>query len=364
MAIRPNSEARNTNSMRLIATLSSSTLLLLLSFGFAQGHQLRGTVSDKSSRPIPGVTVYVQNTTYGVVTNMKGEYYLELENGEYTVVYQGLGYKTVQIQLHINGVDEVKHVVLEESVTELNTVTVTADGEDPAYPIMRKAVDAKKKYFRQFETSKCTTYIKASMDREREITTIDSVDFQVVTETDRQSLELTESLSEVYFKAANTYKEVKFAYQDHTKSQSLDFGNALYFNSTLSLSPLEEEYAPPVYGGNHQLFYDQVTDADFNFYQNLINLPKLYDKPFISPLAASTFLTYNFKLLTSFKEDGFLVHKIEVTPKRKYGPYFSGIIYIVDELWSIKAVEFDIDKHALGPYLSLRMFLNFKQPNR
>lgn len=320
---------------------------------------MRGTVSDKSSRPIPGVTVYVQNTTYGVVTNMKGEYFLELEDGEYTLVYQGLGYKTIVLQLQISGSDEVKHVVLEESVTELNTVTVTADGEDPAYPIIRKAVDVKRKYYRQYETSKCTTYIKASMDREREITTIDSVDFQVVTETDRKSLELTESLSEVYFKAANTYKEVKFAYQDHTKKQRLDFGNSAEIN--LTFSPLQEDYAPPVYGGNHQLFYDDVTDADFNFYQNLMSLPKLYEKPFISPLAASTFLTYNFKLLTSFKEDGFLVHKIEVTPKRKYGPYFSGIIYIVDELWSIKAVEFDVDKNTLGAFLSFRMFINFKQ---
>lgn len=345
--------------MKPITTLFSSLLLVLVSFGFAQGHQLRGTVSDKSSRPIPGVTVYVQNTTYGVVTNMKGEYFLELEDGEYTLVYQGLGYKTIVLQMQISGSDEVKHVVLEESVTELNTVTVTADGEDPAYPIIRKAVDVKRKYYRQYETSKCTTYIKASMDREREITTIDSVDFQVVTETDRKSLELTESLSEVYFKAANTYKEVKFAYQDHTKKQRLDFGNSAEIN--LTFSPLQEDYAPPVYGGNHQLFYDDVTDADFNFYQNLMSLPKLYEKPFISPLAASTFLTYNFKLLTSFKEDGFLVHKIEVTPKRKYGPYFSGIIYIVDELWSIKAVEFDVDKNTLGAFLSFRMFINFKQ---
>lgn len=333
--------------------------VLLLSMAYSYGYQLRGTVSDQKSMPLGGITVHVESTTYGVVTNMKGEYFLELKDGSYTLVFQGLGYSTKVMEVSISGADQVLHVVLEESVLELNTVTVTADGEDPAYPIMRKAVAAKKNFYSPYETAKCTTYIKASMDREEEITSIDSVSFEVVTTKSKENMELTESLSELYFKAKNTYKEVKFAFQDHTRKERLDFGNSTELS--FQWNPMQEEYAPPGYGGYHQLFYDDVNDADFNFYQNLISLPKLYDKPFVSPLSSSTFLTYNFKLLSSFKEDGFLVHEIQMTPKRSYGPYFSGTIYIVDEVWSIKAVELDVDKNALGAFLSFRMFINYKQ---
>lgn len=336
-----------------------SFLLLFLCATYSHGHQLRGIVSSKGAKPLPGVTVYVKNTTYGVVTNMKGEYFLELKDGLYSLEFRGLGYTKATVAIEMKGQDQVRHVVLEESITELNTVTVTANGEDPAYAIIRKAVAAKKTFYRQYETSKCTTYIKASMDREEKITSIDSVNFQVVTEKSKENMEFTESLSEVYFKAQNTFKEVKFAFQDHTKKQRLDFGRTAEIS--FQLSPLEEEYAPPVFGGGYQLFYDDVNDADFNFYQNLMSIPKLYDKPFVSPLSSSTFLTYNFQLLTSFKEDGFLVHKIEVKPKRSYGPYFSGIIYIVDNVWCLKAVELDIDKGSLGAFLSFRMFINYQQ---
>ena len=345
-----------------IETRPMRTLLLTLFFACSLGnlfaYQLRGTISDENAHPIPGATIYLKNSTYGVATDIKGAYFMELENGTHTLVYRAVGYETQEISIKIQESDLVKHVILKESITELNTVVVTADGEDPAYPIMRKAIDNKKKYFRQFETSQCMAYVKASLQKEEETQSIDTSSFEIVTDVNTSNMEFIESKSMVYFKADRTYREVKFAYKDHTKQQRLDFGSNAQVSFTYS--PLQEDYAPPQTGGK-VLFYDEVTDADINFYQNLLSIPLINDKPFVSPLAASSMLTYNFKLITSFREDDLLVHKIEVTPKRPYGPYFSGTIYIVDELWCIKAVEFDIDKASLGPFISFRMIINYER---
>lgn len=347
--------------MKRMATVVLSITFIFLSFELAHGYQLRGVVSDQSSRPLSGVTVYVQNSTHGVVTNKKGEYFIELGNGSYVLVYSRIGYLSELIDVQVKGSDVVMDVSLVEAVIELEPVNISSDNEDPSYRIIRNAVDAKKRYYSQFESSKCTTYIKATLDHSHTFQDLDSISFQGASMdySSLKNLEFTESLSEVYFKAKNTYKEVRFAYQDYKQEHYLDFGNSAEIGLT---SPLQEDYAPPLSSsGRDNLFYDDVTDADFNFYQNLVNLPELYEKPFISPLATSTFLTYDFKLVESFNEDGFLVHKIAVTPKRKYGAFFSGNIYIVDGLWCIKAVDFEVDRHALATFVSFRAFINFKQ---
>lgn len=323
------------------------------------GYQLRGTVSDQKGNPIADVSIKIENSTYGVVSNLKGEYYLELQNGDYRIIYQKLGYLPKAVEVNINEAHQERHVVMSKAVIELDEVAITADSEDPAYAIIRSAIAQRKKFYRQLEHYSCSTYNKASMEREKEIEKVDSLNFEVISEVAKKRMEFMESLSTLYFKAPNTYKEVKHAYQDHTEKQRLDFGNRAEIGYTLG--PGREDYGPPQYTGNQLLFYDKVTDGNFNFYQNLIDLPDLYDKPFISPLNSSTFLSYDFKLITTFREDENLIYKIELTPKRSAGPFFSGFIYIVDNIWSIKAVELNIPNNALNLYKSFKLLINYSQ---
>lgn len=324
-----------------------------------QGYQLRGTVSDSYGRPIPDVSIQLENSTYGVISNLKGQYYLELKDGDYQIIFHKLGYEPKAFDITIEGEHIDKHVVLKEAFIELQEVDINAEAEDPAYGIIRSAISVRKQFYRQLEHYSCSAYSKASMEREKEIQKVDSVNFEVKTEIDKKQMEFTESISTIYFKAPGTYKEVKHAHQDHTKKQRLSFGNSVELGVTLG--PDIDEYAPPQQAENQLLFYTSVTDGDFNFYQNLVDLPKLFDRPFISPLSTSAFLTYNFKLITSFREDDRLIYKIEVQPKRKAGPVFSGYIYITDEIWSIKALELSIPSNALNIYQSFKLLINYTQ---
>lgn len=319
--------------------------------------QLRGTVSDSEGKPIASASVSIENSSYGVITNLKGEYFFELEPGTYRIAYKNLGYQEKIIEVKIDAKTIVKHIVLQESVYQLAPITIMADGEDPAYSIIREAIANKDKYYKQFDLVKAKVYSKASLEREKEIEKIDSISFKLTTSTSSKKMEFVESISTIYQKAPSQFKEVKHAFQDHTKSKEVDFGNSAQIGYTFS--PTVETYGPPAFVANQLLFYDEVTDADFNFYQNLINLPTIYDKPFVSPISSTATLAYSYKLEASFTEDDELVHKIWVEPRRDAGPYFRGYIYIVDEKWCIKAVDFTIDKNALNTHRYFKLFINY-----
>ena len=60
----------------------------------------------------------------------------------------------------------------------------------------------------------------------------------------------------------------------------------------------------------------------------------------ISPIADYAFNYYRYKLEGTFFDDqGNMINKIRVTPKRKGDRIFSGYIYIVEDLWQIYGIE-------------------------
>ena len=73
-----------------------------------------------------------------------------------------------------------------------------------------------------------------------------------------------------------------------------------------------------VYGNQYALFIPTLSDINFSFYKNLVKLNSITDVPIISPISNTAILSYKYKLLeTQIKEDGQLVYKIKVIPKKK-----------------------------------------------
>src|SRR5690554_4245216 len=77
-----------------------SAFVWVLSLGlFAQNVTVRGVVSDVNGEPLIGVTLLVQGTTNGTVTNIDGEYTLSgvPSNGVIEVSYVGMQNQNVQV---------------------------------------------------------------------------------------------------------------------------------------------------------------------------------------------------------------------------------------------------------------------------
>ncbi|CEN43831.1 conserved exported hypothetical protein [Capnocytophaga canis] len=59
----------------------------------AQTVSVKGTVTDESKVPLPGVSVLIKNTTRGVATDFDGKYEIKANQGD-VLVFSYLGFVT------------------------------------------------------------------------------------------------------------------------------------------------------------------------------------------------------------------------------------------------------------------------------
>jgi len=102
------------------------TLLLLLCTSLGSLAQIKGNVKDKSGEPLSFVSVYLENTLTGTTTNDNGDYELEVQkDGNYIVIFQYLGYKTLKKKATISSFPFTLNVVLEEEQVQLDEVKIS-----------------------------------------------------------------------------------------------------------------------------------------------------------------------------------------------------------------------------------------------
>jgi hypothetical protein len=81
----------------VILTLISTTL-------FAQNKgTLTGFIGDKdfNNEPLPFANVIIQNTPYATVSNENGTYKIDLESGDYTIIFNFIGYESISEKISI-----------------------------------------------------------------------------------------------------------------------------------------------------------------------------------------------------------------------------------------------------------------------
>lgn len=122
--------------------------LFLGSFTQTYAGGIRGVIKGDDVGPLAFASIFVKQTGTGSATDMEGRYEVQLKPGRYDVVFQYLGYESVNRTVEV-GEDFLEiNITLKTQVVVLQTVTVKAGKEDPAYTIMRKAI-AKAKFHTQ-----------------------------------------------------------------------------------------------------------------------------------------------------------------------------------------------------------------------
>lgn len=293
--------------------------LCLLSYDISG--QLSGTVTDASGMPIPYANVLIAGTTTGTVTNIEGAFTLD-ETRPKDIEVSILGYKAVSIRLTPN---IPQAIVLKEATYDLDEIVVSANREDPAYPIIRKAIAKRPQYRKAIDRYKASLYIKGIIKLE---STPDRVmGFEIgnlggiVDSTGQGVVYQSESLSDIYYQYPDKIKEVMI----HSKVAESD--NSFSGNSI------------------RDAFYN-IYDERFDFFKTIVN-----------PLADRAFSFYKYRLIgTVLREDGALVNKIEVIPKSKEKPLFSGFLYIISDSWKVEHLDFTLD----GKTLDVDFFKEYK----
>lgn len=99
-------------------------MLLMSVVAFAQ-NQIKGHVADATGEPIIGANVTVKGTTTGTITDIDGNFTLEVGSTDGTLVVSFIGYKSVEAKM--NGTAPI-NVVLQEDTETLDEVVVVGYG--------------------------------------------------------------------------------------------------------------------------------------------------------------------------------------------------------------------------------------------
>ncbi len=289
--------------------MKNRRLYLLLTFLLFASSQImaqgvRGQITDTANIPLAFATIFVKETGSGTITNENGFYELKLSQGDYTLIFQYLGYKTQIEKVAIGERSRTLDIKLEKQSIDLKQVEVVEGREDPAYTVMRRAIAKASFHRQQLDRYQAKVYIKGSGRLKKYPGIIKP--FMEEEEIDTSIAYTTESVSEIEYVRPNTFNE-----------------------KVISIYETGEDNSTSPNGYINGSFYEpEIAEA-------------------ISPLSPKAFAYYRFKLDGYFYDRGFGVNKIKVTPRSRGENVFEGHIYIVEDFWSIYSTELSTYKFGI-----------------
>jgi TonB-linked SusC/RagA family outer membrane protein len=85
-----------------------------------------GIVSDaKNGEPIIGATIIIKGTTTGTISNIQGEFTIEVPDGSAVIVISYVGYETIEVPVNLSS---KMNIVLSETAVGLNEVIIVGYG--------------------------------------------------------------------------------------------------------------------------------------------------------------------------------------------------------------------------------------------
>jgi len=295
------------------------TLFLLVHFVLFAHAQLavNGWVTDKNGTAIPFASIYKRNTSTGTSANSEGVFHLSLPMGSHTLTISAVGYQPATVQINLPHPDSL-HIQLVPATYALQEVIIGSQ-EDPAYAIIRKAIQKRPHYLSQSNPYTAHVYIKGLQRLMKAPKKFFGVDIEEVgkemgLDSNRRGIiYLSESESKITVRPPNDFRE--------------------------------EMISSKVSGNNRAFSFNRAADLQLNFYENHQDIIEgLSSRPFLSPIADQALAYYRYQYLGSRQEGNLIINKIKVIPRRKAEPLYSGVIYIIENDWRIHSVDLLLDK--------------------
>ena len=307
---------------------------LIIGYSAISNAQVSGVVADSKGNTLPFVNVYVENTNIGTTTNGEGVYTLDdkaffsaSNSGKsVTIVFQYLGFTTLKKMLNLETTAIVLDVSLLAGSTSLDEVVIIS-GVNPAHAIVKEAIAKRKENLEGSASYTARFYSRGLWKVENapeKLLGQEVGDLGGGLDSTRTGIiYLSETVSDISYQRPNDFKETIIA-------------------SKIS-------------GDDNGFSVNTAIDANFSFYENTLDL----NVQMLSPIASNAFANYTYKLVGTFIEEGKLINKIKVAPRRPNDKVFTGTIYIVEDDWQL----YGLDLSASGEVLQIPVVknLNFKQ---
>lgn len=290
--------------------------------------QIKGKVVDTKNNPLSFVSIYLDGTITGTTSNEDGFYELPIKKtGNYTVVFQYLGFKTLKKSVKITSFPFRLNVKMIEEQVTLSEVNINSK-ENPANKIIRNVIANKKKNENRIQKFTADFYSRGLYkikNAPKKILGQELGDMGGGLDSTRSGIiYLSETVSKISHQKPNKFKE--------------------------------HIVASKVSGSDNGVSFNRAEDVNFNLYKNTVRI----GNEIISPIANYAFGHYKYKLTgTFYDKNGQLINKIAIIPKRKNDRVFEGFIYVVEDDWALYGTEISVN----GTQVNLPMVdvLHFKQ---
>lgn len=305
-------------------SLGLLTLLLALFSQTLSAAIIKGRITDEKGEALPFATILEKGTTNGTSANGDGYYTLEVTEGNHGITAQYIGYQPVTRQIN-TATDKEVNFKLQPQRLEVKEVTIKANGEDPAYPIMRKVIEKRKYHADLIKTFETDVYLKGALRMRATPKTILGI-----------------KLSDEDYKEMNTGsgldsagKGILYLLEEYTqyayKAPGKEFTKVVSIRQSGDPKGVGFATMPPI----------------TNIYDNNISIIEgLNKRGFISPANSNAFLYYKYKFMGSYLDGDRMINKIQVIPRRKFEPLFSGYVYVVDDEWVFQSVDLKLTKES------------------
>lgn len=299
-------------------TVLTTLFLLATCCQLLSAATIRGRIMDEHGEALAFATVLEKGTTNGTSANGDGYYTLDIPDGKHEITAQYIGYKsltrTVNTATDITGIN----FTLQPQTLEVKEITIKANGEDPAYPIMRKVIEKRKYHADLVKTFETDIYLKGVLRMRNTPKTILGIKL-----SDEDYKEMNKGAGLDSAGKGILYLLEQFTQYSY-KSPSKEYTKVVSIRQSGDPNGVGFATMPPI----------------TNIYDN--NIPiigGISKRGFISPANSNAFLYYKYKFLGSYMDGERMINKIQVIPKRKFEPVFSGYVYVVDDEWVFQSVD-------------------------
>jgi len=281
----------------------------------AQQFSVTGKVADKRTNDaLYFANIRVLNSSLGTSSNRNGDYELKLKKGAYRLTVSYIGYISDTISIMVD--KNLRDISFELTATKVVlSEIIVHPGENPAIPIIRKAIQRKEERNQKLKSYEFEAYTKGIIKTQEDISSKGNSVNLGLGVNDSVKLKITgilENQSKGYFKKPDNYKEIIIA-----RKQSSNFPSSI---NMLTGGRLIQ-----------------------NFYEDKVSF---FGRSFPGPLSDNALSYYYFNLEKRMKMDSRIVYKIYMTPDNYSDPGFEGNIFITDSTYDLIKVELQLNRAA------------------
>lgn len=324
---------------------------LASSFSFAQ-QLLTGTISDENGTPIPYAKIYVKNSAeLRTMADLDGHYEMRLYQGEYFLVITSMGYEQIEAYVTIEeNTVEKNYQLYPTSIQDIEHVDVTAKKTNPGRDIMLEVVKKRDQINPWNYPHTVQGYIKAS----------EKIDRKEKEEKNKKNKDEDENLDPDGIE--DPFAEKRKEDEELANNMNLvEIDFTRHYGGKNKVKEIRNAYDARGSKRNN-LYYTTTVKSNFNFFENLLHLDDLHQTPVSSPISGPGILSYKYRLVEQYEEDGQHISKIKIIPRNIATTTLEGYIYVIDTLWLVQKLELTMEKGNLLIYDYFSITQEFDHP--